>query len=416
MTTNVEQRDLVSETQFDRAEWPPAQRVVFRAAFAYFVLFALTSLLDVGAGPRRVLRAIRDNPVGWFGHSVLGARGSPNDSGVTWGIANLAVPLLAAIVVAIAWSIGSRRREYRRLHAWMRLVLRYYVAVVMMIYGAFKVIPSQFPPISLEQLAEPLGALSPMGLLWNFMGYSTVYQIFTGFGEATGAFLLFFRRTTTAGALLLIAVLSNVALLNFAFDVPVKQLSSNLLIASIFLAAPDARRLIDVLFLNRASRPADVAFDFPRWLARVRRFLKPAIVLGATSAPLIFSAGISPRLRETPALYGLYDVRSFVRNGGDVPPLATDPTRWRSVTFGRRGSMSVRLMTDSVRRIPVAVDSAARSVTVTSSGGSAVRQVLRYEPLDNGALRVRGVYAGDSVDVMLEKLDHRRIFRLLRDP
>lgn len=33
----------------------------------------------------------------------------------------------------------------------MRLVLRYYVAIVMLIYGAFKVIPSQFPPIALEQ-------------------------------------------------------------------------------------------------------------------------------------------------------------------------------------------------------------------------------------------------------------------------
>lgn len=46
------------------------------------------------------------------------------------------------------------------------------------------------------------------------------YAMFTGFGKSIGAFLLFFRRTTTLGALILIAVLSNVALLNYVFDVP----------------------------------------------------------------------------------------------------------------------------------------------------------------------------------------------------
>ena len=398
----------------ERPAWPAWQRVIFRAAFAYFVLFATTSLLDVGNGPRRILRTLRDPAVGWFGHAVLGARGSPNDSGVRWGIANLVVPLMAAVAIAVVWSLASKRPEYRRLLGWMRLVLRYYVGIVMMIYGAFKVIPSQFPPISLDQLAQPLGALSPMGLLWSFMGYSAVYEMFTGFGEAIGAFLLFFRRTTTAGALLLIAVLSNVALLNFAYDVPVKQLSSNLLMAAIFLAAPDAVRLFDVLFRNRPTRAADLGLALPRWLARVRRFVKPIVVAGATAVPLVFSAGVSPRLREAPPLFGIYDVRAFVRNGVAVLPLATDSARWRSVVFGRAGSMSIRLMTDSVRQMSIVLDSLTRSVTYQPRGAPAGRQVLRYETPGNGSLRVRGIYAGDSVDVTLEKLDHRRAFRLLR--
>lgn len=346
-----------------RPAWPAWQRVINRAAFAYFVLFATTSLLDVGNGPRRTLRTLRDPAVGWFGHAVLGARGSPNDSGVRWGIANLVVPVMAAVAIAVVWSLASKRPEYRRLHGWMRLVLRYYVGIVMMIYGAF---------------------------------------------------LLFFRRTTTAGALLLIAVLSNVALLNFAYDVPVKQLSSNLLMAAIFLAAADAVRLIDVLVRNRPTRAADLGLALPRWLARGRRFVKPIVVAGATAVPLVFSAGVSPRLREAPPLFGIYDVRAFVRNGVAVLPLATDSARWRSVVFGRAGSMSIRLMTDSVRQMSIVLDSLTRSVTYQPRGAPAGRQVLRYETPGNGSLRVRGIYAGDSVDVTLEKLDHRRAFRLLR--
>jgi hypothetical protein len=60
------------------------------------------------------------------------------------------------------------------------------------------------------------------------------------------------------------------------------------------------------------------------------------------------------------------------------------------------------------------VDSVARSVTFAPRASPVDRYVLRYEPLGNGTLLVRGTYAGDSVEVTLETLDHRRVFRLLR--
>ena len=162
------------------------------------------------------------------------------------------------------------------------MALRYYVAVIMLIYGGFKVINTQFPPLSLEQLTQPLGAVSPMGLLWSFMGYSPAYTTFAGLGEVTGAFLLFFRRTTTLGALIVFAVMTNVALMNYAYDVPVKQLSTNLVLAAVVLVLPDARRLFDVLVLNASSRPADVSFAFPRWLAVVRPLARWRTLVGGT--------------------------------------------------------------------------------------------------------------------------------------
>ena len=40
-----------------------------------------------------------------------------------------------------------------------------------------------------------------MGILWKLMGHSYGYNLFTGLAEAVPAALLFWRRTTTVGAL-----------------------------------------------------------------------------------------------------------------------------------------------------------------------------------------------------------------------
>lgn len=96
-----------------------------------------------------------------------------------------------------------------------------------------------------------------MRLLWTFMGFSRAYCIFAGAAECLGGALLFFRRTTLLGAVLLLGVLGNVVLLNFCYDVPVKLFSTFLLFLAAYLAWPDARRLADFFLLNKLIEPAD---------------------------------------------------------------------------------------------------------------------------------------------------------------
>jgi len=399
----------------DPIRWSPLERLAFRFAFVYFAMFGCASLLDVGTGPRAFAARLFDPPVRWVARIAFGLTDPSSVGGARWAAAQQITAFGVAAILAVIWSAVSSRAEYRRLRGWFFIVLRYYVAVIMMIYGGFKIINSQFPPLSLEQLSEPLGSMAPMGLLWAFMGYSSVYAAFTGLGEATGAFLLFFRRTTTAGALILIAVLSNVALLNYVFDVPVKQLSFNLLLASIVLAAADARRLIDVWLLNRAAVPVDVSFDFRRrWLYGVRRVLKPIVVIGATCGPIVASALVHRRIVERPPLFGLYDVDAFVRNGVNQPAIARDWTRWRQVALSRPGVMSVKFMNDSVRMYSVTVDTVARRVSTRSRNGAVGSPIaIAYEPRADGGLRLFGAANGDSLDVTLVRVDHERVFRLL---
>jgi hypothetical protein len=94
-----------------------------------------------------------------------------------------------------------------------------------------------------------------MGLLWTFMGHSPAYNFFTGFIEFLGAALLLFRRTATLGALIVIGAMSQVLMLNLSYDVPVKQLSIQLIVMACFIAAPDVKRLVALLVLNRPTAP-----------------------------------------------------------------------------------------------------------------------------------------------------------------
>src|SRR5206468_13028965 len=120
-------------------------------------------------------------------------------------------------------------------------------------YGFVKVFPSQFQAIAASRLTMTVGDQSHMLLAWNFMGYSVVMQRLMGSLEVIAGFLLLFRRTTTLGAILSTAVFSFVVMMDFCFNVPVRLLSSHLLLISVLLVLTDGRRLMNVFVLNRPS-------------------------------------------------------------------------------------------------------------------------------------------------------------------
>ena len=133
--------------------------------------------------------------------------------------------LVFAMVATGIWSILDRRREdYVLLHKWFRFFIRFALASQMFDYGMAKVIPTQMPFPSLTTLVEPLGNLSLQGLpLWiSSIGASTAYEIFTGCAEVLGGLLLLVPSTTMFGAMVCLAELAQVFLLNMTYDVGVK--------------------------------------------------------------------------------------------------------------------------------------------------------------------------------------------------
>ena len=124
--------------------------------------------------------------------------------------------------------------------------------------------------------------------------------------------MLLFRRTTTLGALVSIAVLGNVAMLNYCYDVPVKLYSSHLLFMAIVLLAKDARRLLAVLLTNQPTTPTVLRRPLPMW------FLVPIQIVKLALAGWIIWTAAAPnyeayrqRGSNPPAFAGIWETTEF---------------------------------------------------------------------------------------------------------
>lgn len=222
------------------------------------------------------------------------------DTSFDW--AYLVLSLLVAALGALLWTLSRPEPTAVDLMQILRLFLRYMVGANLIAYGVVKFGGLQFPVPGAEQLGQLIGDSTPMNLLWVFMGSSPAYCAFSGCIEIGAGVALFFRRTTVFGACLGACAMTHVAVLNFAYDVPVKLFSCHLLLALLLLLYPARHRLIAV-FTDRpvpeqptATEEADVAVR----LGKSRVWVKLLVILVLTApslsyVPVIVGSLTSPR-------------------------------------------------------------------------------------------------------------------------
>lgn len=305
--------------------------------------------------------------------TALHLLGIPSIASISWvsgdgtlGWIRRGLFVLVAALGAAIWLLLDRDRRYdARLHRSVRRLLRFFVGCTLCTYGMWKILQvGQFLPPSLHRLLTPTSDLTPTALLWEFMGISPGYKAFTGLAELAGGLLLFPRRTTTLGALIVIAVMSNVSMMNVAYDVHVKWLSLTLILMAAFLVAPDAKRLLNLFVLNRATQPVDEPVRSNGRRALISPLAKTAYVGYALIALWAEMAGARVALRNVSPLRGIYEVEVFSRNGDTLPPLLTDSTRWRRLTIEDGGVATVWLTNGGQRSLFASVDTSTRRLTL----------------------------------------------------
>jgi uncharacterized membrane protein YphA (DoxX/SURF4 family) len=411
-------------------DWRLARRIAFRFACAYWVLYLFPFPLEVLPGTKWLTEAYEklwQAIVPWVGKHVLRLSADitvfPNGSGdTTFNYVQVLCYLVLATVAVLVWSLLDRRRtRYTKAHDALRVYVRYALAVTMISYGLAKVFKTQFPFPGPDRLLRTYGDSSPMGLLWSFMGYSLSYNIFTGAAETLGGVLLFFRRTTTLGALVVTGVMANVAMLNFSYDVPVKLLSTHLLVMALFLLLPDLRRLANLLVLNRPTEPVVLRTPFElRWQERTSRAVKYALVawilFSGVQSELEIRAKYGEDAPRNP-FYGLYEVEAFSRNGEPLPPLSTDAMRWRVLAINHRGGVSVQRMNDVTERFRLEEDAEKKTVTFNpgrEAGPNSSKLVFTWSRPEAETLVLDGTVQSDVYSIRLKRVDESKFLLVNR--
>jgi uncharacterized membrane protein YphA (DoxX/SURF4 family) len=350
--------------------WSLAHRIAFRFVVSYFVLYLVPAALPFTGFLIRPHEAFWTPIVTWLAHHVFHTSyeiysigGAAEISNTAYGSILFLCYVALAAVATLVWSALDRRRaNYTRLHAWLRLLLRYSLATAMISYGTLKVIPTQMPsPLPLGLLRQRIGDLPPMRLLWMFVGSSPPYEMFTGAAELLGGVLLLVPRTVLLGSLVCFADMTMVFVLNMCFDVHVKLFSFHLLFMAALLIVPDLARLTRLFLLNRPVEPAAPTPLFARkWLDRaphILLFLYGVYTIGTgfRTAYQRYKSFHPP----PPPLYGVWSVREFSLDGKVIPPL-TDPQRWKWLTFQYAKVLSVELAIGSDQRYAIDLDTAKK--------------------------------------------------------
>ncbi len=404
--------------------WSAPKRVGFRFLFAYFLLYSLPFPLGILpwtgwiTGP---FYSARNAMATWVGTNLLGLEVviQPTGSGDTAHQFSLlfCFVVLSAVIAAV-WSLVDRSSDgYEQLHDWIRVYVRYVLASTMLSYGGFKVIKSQFPFPRLDQLLTRWGDSSPMGLVWRFMGFSTPYSTFGGAMEMVGGFLLLFRRTTLVGALVTVSVMSNVVMLNYAYDVPVKLYSTNLLFMAAFLTLPDLGRLLNFFVLNRATPRGELGSLFTDVrMRRVGWVVKGAFVIWAVWTPLNLSYSTKKSFGDDspkPALWGIWNVDEQVVGTDTIPPLLTDSTRWRRLVVDRRQTR-VHHMTGERPSYRQETDTVAGTFTLTANADTTSHMNFTYTLPAPDQMSAWAVVEGDTLRLRLTRFDETTFLLLSR--
>jgi uncharacterized membrane protein YphA (DoxX/SURF4 family) len=413
--------------------WNLITRIAFRFCVVYFGLFCLgtqiiTSLLvnpkwdfpdPETLPPLRQIIAfaaahvfhLKASDPGFFTNTGSG------DRPIDWVL--LACLLVFASAGTILWSLLDRRRtQYVALRRWFWLFFRFALAGQMITYAFAKIVPLQMPFPGLFRLIEPIGSQSPSGVLWNSIGASPAYEIFAGTAELLGGLLILIPRTRTLGALVCLADMIQIFMLNMTYDVAVKILSFHLILLSLLIVTPEFRRLRQFFFLNGpAEAPAPTTLFRSRRANRIAAAVQVFVALwlignnawGAREGWKTYGGGV-----PKPALYGIWDVEQETIDGQLRPPLFTDSDRWRRVVFDRYDLVVFQRFNDERVVNTGTIDTQARTVKISPRGSNQGATTLTYTQPAPDQLTLDGPLNGHRVHMELKLYDRSKFLLVSR--
>jgi len=418
-------------------EWSPTQKAAFRFVFLFFVLQALPLSIDLF----KVLFGPNWLSYGYiFNLTRLSPRFIPGaDSFINWIII-----LMLAVIGALAWA-GSKYKEqdYDKLYYWLRTIVRYRLAIGIIGYGFLKFFPLQAPFPSISNLNTAYGDFNDWKIFSMSLGIVPGYEAFLGGVEILAGLLLFFRKTATFGALLILVFTGNVFISNLAYEGGEYVYSFYLISFALLVLWFDAKRIYNLISLNRPTQPNNYIPIFAGKQQSIRIGVKALVIFffvflygfktysGFHHDPYQF-----PKTAGLQHAAGIYNVSQFRINNRELPYSATDPVRWRDVVFEKWATLSIRsnrpVLVDSANHEQISqkdedrdyelagsagrhyysyvADTLGQTLSLTNKNAHYRNEhiVLNYTRPDSATIILSGVDQNrDSVYVVLNKIDKK---------
>jgi hypothetical protein len=380
--------------------WKPYQKVLFRIAFVFFVGMSIPMS---GEWYKNLFG------INWFHLHYRDlydiARFQPSlvrfqtPSYNLMGYADWLAVLAIGIIGGLIWTAIDRgkTKNYDTLYYWLRVIVRYRAGIGIIGFGFTKLFPVQLPYPSLGLLNTNFGDLTAQKIYWLSVGIVPWYQAFAGIVEVAAGALLFFRRTTLLGAILLFGALGDITFVNFSYDGGVHIYASYFVLFAAFLIIYDVPKLYNLLILERYTVPTNFYPLFSqKWLKYTRIVLKVAaiwiflvVLFYIQYINFRYDPYKQPATTGVKQLRGNYNVTTFRINNKEIPFSPIDSVRWSEATFEKWSTLTFK-----VNR-PVPLD-------LSNGGGSPMRDINRTFELTGvgGGQRVF-YYQADTVNNVL---------------
>lgn len=403
-------------SSIESSTWTTMEKIGFRFSFIYLGLFIIFK--NNGAFPYwpyvvEKPSILLEKFIPWIGEHVLNLSyefpvytGGSGDG--TFSYIVLLLFFVVALFGTLIWSLLDKKRTgYKKLYYWLTVAIRFYVALMLINYGLFKVIKLQFSYPSFNRLLQPYGESSPMGLAWTFLGFSKGYNIFMGILEILAGLMLF-RRTMTVGAIITLMAALNVMMVNYFYDVPVKIVSTHLVIMVLFLLSNNIKQLIRFFFTNSPVQLSVInrPFEMKKPLFYASYGIKYLIIgYALIYAPIkIYESQYTWGSKAPkPALYGLYEVSSFISNNDTIPANIEDKNRWRYLIMERKGRVSIHMMDKSRIHYKTTIDTILNKLTFENYRDTTEVFVLNYKKTDS-TLNFETIFKNDTLKVNTKRL------------
>ena len=285
--------------------------------------------------------------INFLGNSIFGSQ--------LLGYANWITTALIAVAGGLVWTavVKARklpRKEYYSAWYWLRVVVRYRAGIGIIGFGFTKLLPVQMPYPSFGILNTNLGDLTAQKLYWLSVGIVPWYQVFAGVVEITAGTLLFFRKTTTLGAVLLLGALGDIVYVNFAYDGGVHVYSSYFVLLAALLLVNDVPKIYRLLVQERNTVPVNFYPVLSNGLKYTRIGLKSftiflflGVLFYLQLINFLYDPYKQPSVAGVKQLRGNYLVTEFRLNDRVIPYSPLDSLRWQEATFENWSTFTYRV-------------------------------------------------------------------------